>query len=121
MSAVKLTAKETALLTAIGAKYFSFFDDGIVAGGGIWVNALTEEIAGNSTYPVSDTVRGAATVATSLARKGYAVISGDVRVGDDDGRWFELTELGAETANALAPEPAPLAPAAPATPAAKKA
>jgi len=97
----KLTAKQTALMTAIGEKYFSFFDDGIVEGGGIWSDALTGEIAGSTKYDVSDTPKGAARVMVSLEKRGLLAISGDESEGDD-GVWVELTAEGAKVANELA-------------------
>lgn len=96
---IKLTAKETALMTAIGAHYFSFFDDGIVAGSGIWSNVMTDEMAGHKEYLVSATPKGVAGVASSLIKKQLLTTSGST---NPEGAWFELTELGADIANELA-------------------
>lgn len=94
-----LTAKQTSLLTALGENFFSFFDDGIVAGSDIWADVMTSEIAGHPTYAVSDTAKGVASVAKSLVKKGYLeVTAADV----EDGVAYVLTELGATTANELA-------------------
>lgn len=93
MNNIKLTAKQTALLTAIGRNEFTFFDDGIAAGSGIWSDVLTgeagPEVAANS--------KGVARVAGSLVKKGLLASS-----EQEEGTWFELTEAGAELANELA-------------------
>jgi hypothetical protein len=86
----KLTAKETALMTAIAERHFSFFDQGIVAGSGIWTEDMTAELMG-SKYEVSKTQRGAASVINSLARKGLLIT---VPAQDEDEAWTELTEAG---------------------------
>lgn len=108
MSTIKLTAKQTALMTAIADGHFSFFDQGLVAESGIWMACLTEEIAGTD-YNVSATAKGAATVASSLVRKGLLVVSAE----DEDGNvWVELTEEGAAwIAEHNAEDAAPAAPA----------
>jgi predicted SprT family Zn-dependent metalloprotease len=86
----KLTASGKALLTQIGNGQFSFFDNGITAGSGIWHENLTDE----AHAAVAKTPKGVANVARKLADDGYLTIS-DV---DEDNPWVELTELGASTA-----------------------
>jgi len=85
----KLTAKETALMTAIAANHFSFFDQGLVDGSGIWTECMTDEIAGHKVYKVSDSQRGVATVIASLGRKGLLLTD-----TNEDGAWTELTAAG---------------------------
>lgn len=85
----KLSPKQTALLAQIANNGFSFFDDGHVAGSGIWMNVLTRE-AGNA---VAVNPRGAATVTSSLVKKGYLTSTGDEN--NEDGAWVALTEAGA--------------------------
>lgn len=97
MAQAKLTRKQTALLTAIGDSYFSFFDDGIVAGSGIWHDCMSDEIAGNDHYDVSASPKGVVTIAAALVRKGYLRIE-----NQEEGDWVALTELGAEKARELA-------------------
>lgn len=87
----KLTAKETALLTAIAERHFSYFDQGLVANdSGIWTECMTAEVAGTR-YNVSDTQRGVATVIASLGRKGFLVT---LAANEEDGAWTMLTEAG---------------------------
>lgn len=90
---VKLTKKQTALMTQIGSNGFSFFDDGIVEDSGIWSDALT----GEAGPEVSDTAKGAGRVAVSLVKKGLLKSE-----EAEDGTWFELTAEGAAVANELA-------------------
>jgi len=85
----KLTAKETALLTAVAEGHFSFFDEGLVDGSGIWTTCMTEEIAGSTKYAVSASERGVATVINSLGRKGYLLTT-----TNEDGTWTEITATG---------------------------
>lgn len=86
----KLTAKETALMTAIAENFFSFFDGGLVAhDSGIWTDSMTAEIVSTSRYDVSKTQRGAASVINSLGRKGLLTTG-----TSEDGAWTELTEAG---------------------------
>lgn len=87
----KLTAKETALMTAIADGFFSFFDQGLVHGSGIWTNTMTEEVAGSTRYDVSGTRRGVATVIASLGRKGLLITEDQ---GDEDGAWTDLSPAG---------------------------
>jgi predicted SprT family Zn-dependent metalloprotease len=106
----KLTASGKALLTQIGNGQFSFFDNGITAGSGIWHENLTDE----AHAAVAKTPKGVANVARKLADDGYLTIS-DV---DEDNPWVELTELGASTALAFSsaavlPAPEVEAPAEP--------
>lgn len=88
----KLTAKETALMTQIAKGQFSYFDEGLVAGSGIWSDALTHE-AGAA---VSSSARGAATVMSSLCRKGLLHSDQGAYLSEstEDGAWVELTEAG---------------------------
>lgn len=90
MTSIQLTAKETALMSAIAERHFSFFDDGLTVGSGIWVNVATDEIAGNSQYPVSATSRGAASVINSVSRKGLLEQS----TNEEEGAWIALTAEG---------------------------
>ena len=106
----QLTAKETAFMTAVAERFFSFFDEGLTEGSGIWVNTATEEIAGNERYQVSTSARGAATVINSLSRKGFFTQSTDA----EDGAWIGLTNEGVawceeHNANPQATEAAPAA------------
>lgn len=93
MNNIKLTAKQTALLTAIGRNEFTFFDDGIAAGSGTWSDVLT----GEAGPEVAANPKGVARVAGSLVKKGLLASS-----EQEEGTWFELTEAGAELANELA-------------------
>lgn len=107
----KLTAKETALMTAIAENYFSFFDGGLVAhDSGIWTDTMTGEIVSTTQYDISTSQRGAASVVNSLGRKGLLTTS-----TNEDGAWTELTEAGqawVEAHNATTEEaPATEAPA----------
>lgn len=83
----KLTAKETALLTAIAEGKVSFFDMGLVAGSNCWSDVLTDELTGI----VSDSARGVARVAGSLCKKG--LLESDL-LSDEDGASFYITEAG---------------------------
>lgn len=85
----KLTAKETALMTALAEGYFSFWDQGLVEGSGSWTEVMTGEIAGSTKYAVSATLRGVATVIASLGRKGLLITS-----TNEDGAWTDLTAEG---------------------------
>ena len=112
-----LTARQKALMAAIGNREFSFFDGGIVANEGIWHANLTDEAAGG-TSPIASTPHGVANVVAALGRKGLLNICDN----GADGVWVSLTESGAALANSLAatapaPEPKP----APAKKTAKKA
>lgn len=98
---VKLTAAGRALMAAIGRRHFSFFDEGIVEGGGIWHENLTAEYAGTAGAPA--TTRGVADVIRGLVKAGM------LRVEDAEEPWVVLTAAGAEAANALADEPVPAA------------
>lgn len=89
----KLTAKETALLTMIATGQFTWFDDGLTEGSGIWTTCLTEEAEGSE---VSATQRGVATVVASLGRKGFLETN---QTGDGEGAWTALTEAGAAWCN----------------------
>lgn len=84
-----LTVKGRATMKAIGDRKLSFFDDGIVEGSGIWGGCLVSEMGHKS-----------AGVISNLEKQGL-LISTDYEEGDD-GKWWELTELGAQVANALA-------------------
>lgn len=140
MTAVKLTAKQTALMADIATQQFSFFDDGLVAGSGIWMDVLTGECGTD----IAANAKGAATVTSSVAKKGLLETSGDPRKSSESGEgvWVALTEAGAEWCREYlaaqeaspviqeelpvpaeeAPEEAPVIQEAPATPApAKKA
>lgn len=86
----QLTAKETALMSAIAERHFSFFDEGLTVGSGIWVNTATDEVAGNAQYPVSATSRGVASVINSVSRKGLLEQS----TNEEEGAWIALTEEG---------------------------
>lgn len=88
---MKLTAKETTLMTAIAKGDLSFFDSGVEVGSGSWTECMTEELAGTA---VSDSKRGAATVIASLGRKGFLIT--DDGGDSEDGPWTELTEAGSE-------------------------
>lgn len=92
MNNVKLTAKETFLMTAIAERKFSFFDEGLVEGSGIWADCLTGEIVGSTEYPVSETRRGVASVLNSLCRKGLLISEDDDE--STDGAWTYLTAAG---------------------------
>lgn len=119
----QLTAKETALMTAIAEDHFSFFDQGLVHGSGIWTECMTDEIVGSSVYKVSETRRGVASVINSLGKKGLLITD-----TNEDGAWTDLspegeawvnahnapTEAPAETEEAPAAEEAPEAAEAPA-------
>ncbi|WAB09103.1 hypothetical protein SEA_CHRIDISON_50 [Arthrobacter phage Chridison] len=81
------------MIIAIGAQKYSFFDEGIVEGGGIWYSALVEET------PLSP--RLAARAVSKLVKDGRLIKSEK----DEDGeQWVELTKLGAEVAKGLATE-----------------
>ena len=92
MENLNLTAKETALMSAIADRKFSFFDDGISEGSGIWADCLTGEIVGSTDYPVSETRRGVASVLNSLCRKGLLISEDDEE--STDGAWTYLTAAG---------------------------
>jgi hypothetical protein len=94
MTTAALTPAGTALLTAIGQRRFSFFDDGIVEDSGIWEECLTTEVAG-----IANTPKGVALVARKLERDGYLYISQN---DGEDSPWVSLTALGAQAANELA-------------------
>ena len=105
----KLTAKEIALMSAVAHREFSFFDDGISEGSGIWADCMTGEIVGSTKYPVSETRRGVASVLNSLVRKGLLQSENDDE--SDEGAWTYLTAEGvawceAHTAEAPAAETA---------------
>lgn len=102
---IKLTPKQTALLTAIGRSEFSFFDDGVAAGSGIWSEVLTGECGPE----IAANPKGAARVAGSLVKKGLLASFVDAEENDT---WFELTEAGAELANELAATQIDLTPVA---------
>lgn len=92
---IKLTPKQTALLTAIGRSEFSFFDDGVAAGSGIWSEVLTGECGPE----IAANPKGAARVAGSLVKKGLLDSFVDAEENDT---WFSLTAEGAELALELA-------------------
>ncbi|MDQ5840909.1 MAG: hypothetical protein M3537_07165, partial [Chloroflexota bacterium] len=91
MTTTKLTPSQTALMTQIARNGFSFFDEGLVAGSGIWSDALTHETGPD----VAKNPRGAARVMTSLCVKGL-LFSDKASYSAEDGAWVELTEAGAE-------------------------
>jgi hypothetical protein len=75
-------------MTAVGNRKLSFFDEGIVEGGGIWGACLTGELGHKS---------------SGVINRLSALGLWDVQAEDgDDGSWWSLTALGAAVANALA-------------------
>lgn len=89
-----LTAKGQALMTQVGTRGFSFFDEGIVAGSGAW----GEVMAGEAGPDVSSTSKGVAGVLSGTNKAGlWNVTPGDKEFGDDSD-WWALTELGAAVA-----------------------
>ena len=94
MNNIKLTAKQTALMTQIGQRQFSFFDNGITENSGIWSEVLTSE----SGPEVAANAKGAARVAGSLVKKGLLASFVDTEENDT---WFYLTAEGADLANEL--------------------
>ncbi|ALY10781.1 hypothetical protein FDH63_gp56 [Arthrobacter phage Wayne] len=81
------------MIIAIGAQKYSFFDEGITEGSGIWYSALVEET------PLSP--RLAARAVTKLVKEGRLIKSDK----DEDGeQWVELTAHGAKIAQGLATE-----------------
>lgn len=101
MTISTMTKAGTALMTIIGRGQTSFFDGGIVAGQGIWHEALTGETAGAEGLP--KTPKGVAGVIRRLVEQGML----EVADSGEDGVWVALTDQGAATANALAPASAP--------------
>lgn len=82
----KLTAKQTALLTAIAENKVDFFEDGLVEGSNGWSDVLTSQLIGI----VADTAKGVAQVAKSLDKKGLLVSDGNTEDGES---WF-ITAAG---------------------------
>lgn len=80
---------EINILVGIGNNKYSFFDEGIVEGSGIWYEALRDETPGMS-------ANLAARGITQLVKDGFAIKS-----RDDEDYWVELTELGAKAALAM--------------------
>lgn len=81
------------MIIAIGQQKYSYFDEGVANGSGIWYSALVDET------PVSPAL--AARAVNALVKAGR-LIKGDK---DEDGeQWVELTELGAKIAQGLANE-----------------
>lgn len=95
MTTIPLTAKETAVMTAIGQNKLPGFTEGITSGSGTWHKELCRELTDEG-LAVSSTPRGAATVIRSLNDKGL-LYTHDSGQGD----WTVLTEAGAELANLL--------------------
>jgi hypothetical protein len=88
-TAASLTEKGQQTMMAIGRRELSFFDDGVVAGSGIWGSCLASEM-GHKSSGVINRLRDAGL---------FKVYDGDAQ---DDSMWWELTELGADVANYLA-------------------
>ncbi|AZS08036.1 hypothetical protein SEA_GREENHEARTS_57 [Arthrobacter phage GreenHearts] len=76
------------ILAGIGAGSYSFFDEGIVEGAGIWYDALRDET------PVSANL--AARAITKLVQTGHLT-----KTRDDEDYWVALTAKGATAALAL--------------------
>ncbi|ALY09460.1 hypothetical protein FDH59_gp57 [Arthrobacter phage Joann] len=76
------------ILVGIGAGSYSFFDEGIVEGAGIWYDALRDET------PVSANL--AARAITKLVQTGHFT-----KTRDDEDYWVALTAKGATAALAL--------------------
>ena len=95
MATPKLTARQTTLMTAIGRREFSFFDNGIEADSGIWHECLTGEA---DTVALGTNPRGVANIVGALVRKGLLGLSDE---GNGD-VWVWLTAEGAALANQLA-------------------
>lgn len=82
----KLTAKETALLTAIAENKVDFFEDGLVEGSNGWSDVLTDQLVGI----VAETAKGVSAVAKSLHRKG--LLESDFNT--EDGESYFITAAG---------------------------
>lgn len=83
-----LTAKGLETMKAIGNQELSFFDDGVVAGSGIWGSNLSEEMGHASSGVIN--------------RLKALGLFEHVADEEDAGGWWTLTALGADVANALA-------------------
>ena len=86
MTSIQLTAKQTALLTAIAENKVDFFEDGLVEGSNGWSDVLTDQLTGI----VADTAKGVAQVAKSLDKKGLLKSDGNTEDGES---WF-ITAAG---------------------------
>ena len=82
----KLTAKGFDTMTAVANHQLSFFDDGIVAGSGIWGECFVNEMGHKSSGVINQ-----------LVKLGLFDLS-----TTEDGSWYSLTELGVEVAQRLA-------------------
>lgn len=89
----KLTAKGRETMLAVGQHKLSFFDEGIVEGGGIWGENLTGELGHKSSGVIN-----------RLQKLGLWETSNN----GPDGMWWSLTALGAAVANVLAAPEAPV-------------
>ncbi|AXH43980.1 hypothetical protein SEA_KINGBOB_53 [Arthrobacter phage KingBob] len=83
---------EINILVGIGNGHYSFFDEGIVEGSGIWYDALRDETTGISSNL-------AARAITLMVKDGYVT-----KERDDEEYWVALTELGAKAALAMKDE-----------------
>lgn len=83
-----LTPKGRDAMQAIGRRKVSFFDQGIEEGSGSWSECLVADLGHRSSG-----------VIVQLAELGLFDTSWH---GKPDGTWYELTDLGAKVAKALA-------------------
>src|SRR4029453_7177577 len=77
------------MLIDLGNQHYSYIDEGIVGGGGIWFDALRDET------PVSPAL--AARAITKLVKDGVFIKSED----EDNTYWISLTDAGAKKALAF--------------------
>lgn len=92
-----LTKMGEALMRAIGESSFSFFDAGVTADSGIWIDVLTDEAAGAEGMP--KTATGVANVVEKLVADGYL---SKIEANEEDPAWVSLTAAGATCAQRLA-------------------
>ena len=87
----KMTVKGLDAMKAIGNHETSFFDNGIVAGSGIWGECLVDELGHKSSGVVNQLEKLGLFTSYDNSDSGSA----------DAGKWWELTALGADVANYL--------------------
>lgn len=97
--AATLTPKGREFMRAVGAREFSFFDNGIVEGSGCWSSILSGEHFASP--------RSASGVMGATAKAGLWTVSEHEGDGPDAGAWWNLTAAGAAVALHLAGKEAP--------------
>lgn len=97
----QLTDAGRVFMLLVGEQFFDFFDEGIVAGGGNY----GDNMAWQAAEKMGTSKRAVAGVMSRLASRELGLWS--LGYTDDEGQWWELTELGAAVANELA-HPAPV-------------